>query len=272
MCAHSWRRWAALLIVLLMAGVLLVGWGYWRYRRVAASPGALPTPLAQAQAPALAVAFDFPLAPGAFGPYIPYETGTLPVDTRFDVQNPGVGSEGKCFVNRAGERVAFNQLYHAGEDWFAYDSKGQVDGQRGAGAAVYAVANGVVTWAQALGSEGAVLIVAHHLPDGARVWSVYWHIAEVQAAVGEAVSLGQPLGVIHDRGFNSHLHWEIRIFADGAALFPADSAGGRGACNGYVAGVGYTWDDDAARAHPAAWGYLDPSGYIAQLQGAAQTP
>jgi hypothetical protein len=58
------------------------------------------------------------------------------------------------------------------------------------------------------------------------------------------------------------LHWEIRTFEDGSALFTGDSAGGRGTCNGHVAAVGYTWDDDPTRAVPDFWGYRDPTAFV----------
>ncbi len=259
-----------LFIALLLGGFLAIR--AWRFVRSGglSYPGVLPTSLPQPQEPEIATEFDFPLPPGEFGPYVPYETGSLPVDTRFGAQNPGLGSEGKCFVDLTGVQVPFDQLYHAGEDWFAYDAAGQVAGDNGAGAQVSAVAAGSVTWAQPLGHEGNVLILEHLLPEGGRVWSVYWHVAEVQVAVGEAVTMGQPLGRIHDRGFNSHLHWEIRTFADGSMLFPPDSAGGRGTCNGYVMGVGYTWADVPTQAHPEAWGYLSPSEFVMQQKEGSQ--
>jgi hypothetical protein len=226
--------------------------------------------LATPQTPQVADRFDFPLDPERFGPYIPYVSGSLAVDTRFGAQNPGVGKDGKCFVNLAGTHVPFDQLYHAGEDWFAIDQDGQVKGREGAGTPVHAVANGVVTWTQAVSRDGYVVIIQHSLPEGDEVWSVYWHVSDVQVAVGETVTLGQPFAHIQDQGFNSHLHWEIRTFSDGQELFPEDSAGGRGSrgdssrgtCNGYVMGVGYTWDDDPTRARPEAWGYLDPVAFV----------
>jgi murein DD-endopeptidase MepM/ murein hydrolase activator NlpD len=221
--------------------------------------GDLPTPV-PLQTPEPAAEFDFPLDPAHFGVYIPFKSGPLPVDTRFGVQNPGVGQAGKCFVNARGDKVPFDQLYHAGEDWFALDGRGQADGLGGIGAPVHAVANGVVTWEESLGSEGYVIVVEHVLPDSSHVWSAYWHVAGLQASVGQAVQLGQVIGRIHDRSYNSHLHWEIRTFGDGSNLFPLRSSGEH--CNGHVAAVGYTWDDDPDQARPEAWGYLPPSEFI----------
>ncbi len=225
------------------------------------APGIAAEPLAEAQIPAPADAFDFPLDPERFGVYNPGESGRLPVDTHFGVQNPGLGNAGKCFVNRDGKKVAFGQLYHAGEDWFALDERGRVVWGETAGEPVRAVANGVVDSVTLMGYDGYVIIVAHQTAEG-NLWSVYWHVADVQVAQGQAVTLGQTLAYVHDRGLNSHLHWEIRTFGDGSALFPEDSAGGRGTCNGYITGVGYTWDDDAERSSPEFWGYREPGRFV----------
>ena len=252
-----------ILAALAIGAVVIVVTIVWFVRRRGHPPGPLPPPLVVPETPATADTFDYPLDPARFGPYIPYVSGPLPVDTRFDVQNPGLGDAGKCFVDRDGENIPFERLWHAGEDWFAIDGAGKVRGGAAAGEPVYAVANGVVTWAQNLGTEGNVLVIEHHLDGEEKVWSVYWHLTDVRVAVGEAVELGEIVSVIHDRGFNSHLHWEIRAFADASTLFPPDTAGGRGQCNGYVMGVGYTWDDDPARAHPETWGYLSPAAFVA---------
>jgi murein DD-endopeptidase MepM/ murein hydrolase activator NlpD len=229
--------------------------------RLGLPPGDLPTPVPW-QTPEPADAFDFPLDPARFGVYIPHRSGPLLVDTRFGAQNPGLGKSGKCFVDANGDKVPFEQLYHAGEDWFALDERGQVDGFGARGTLVRAVANGVVTWQESLGSEGYALVIEHVLPDDQHVWSAYWHLAALRVARGEAVQRGQVIGQVHDRSYNSHLHWEIRTFGDGRQLFPANSAGGRGTCNGHVAGVGYTWDDDPQQAGPQAWGYLPPSEFV----------
>lgn len=206
--------------------------------------------------------FDFPLDPTRFGPYVYRVTGPFDVDTRFGVQNPGLGRGGRCFVDRRGDRVPFDKLYHAGEDWFALDARGQVVPGLAAGAPVSAVAHGVVSWTQATGSEGDIVVIEHLLQDGTRVWSAYWHLDPLHVVRGQVVRRGDRLGRIFDRGPNSHVHWEIRTWADGSNLFPSGTAGGRGTCNGRVPGLGYTWDDVASRAAPHAWGYLDPAQFV----------
>jgi murein DD-endopeptidase MepM/ murein hydrolase activator NlpD len=252
----------------LVVGIVAVGViaaVVWRYQGRAASPGIAPTPLPVSETAALADTFDFPLDPARFGALIPGQSGLPLVDTRFGAQNPALGNAGKCFVSLAGEHIPFSQLYHAGEDWLALNKRGRVSLGKAAGEPVHAVANGVVEAVTLMGFDGYVIIVAHALPEGEEVWSVYWHVAAVRVAAGEAVTLGQALAVIHDRGLNSHLHWEMRTFADGSALFPLDSAGGRGTCNGHSTGVGYTWDDDPVRALPEAWGYLNPTDFVEEF-------
>ena len=58
----------------------------------------------------------------------------------------------------------------------------------------------------------------------------------------------------------------MRTFRDGSRLFPVGTAGARGTCNRQIGGVGYTWDDDPARAQPGYYGYLDPSGFVDHYQ------
>ena len=234
----------------------------WHYQGRASAPGIAPTPLPTPEVGTIADTFDFPLDPARFGVLTPNHSGLPFVDTRFGAQNPALGNAGKCFVNLDGKHIPFSQLYHAGEDWLALNKRGRVSLGKAAGEPVYAVANGVVESMTLMGFDGYVIVIAHTLPDGDGVWSVYWHVAAVQVAQGEAVTRGQVLASIHDRGLNSHLHWEMRTFADGSSLFPPDSAGGRGACNGHITGVGYTWDDDPAHAQPGAWGYLNPTGFV----------
>lgn len=206
--------------------------------------------------------FEFPLDPTRFGPYVRNVTGPLNVDTRFGVQNPGLGRTGKCFVDLNGDRVPFDKLYHAGEDWFALDARGQMTPGLAAGAPVAAVAHGVVSWTQSTGGEGDIVVIEHALADGTHVWSAYWHVDHVSVVRGQVVHRGDIIGRVLDRADNSHLHWEIRLWGDGSSLFPSGSAGGRGTCNGRLPGLGYTWDDSPSRAAPQIWGYFNPVDFV----------
>lgn len=228
-------------------------------------PSISPSPRPIVTPPA-ADRFEFPLDPARFGPYEQNVTGPLDVDTRYGVQNNGLGTEGKCFIDKDGRKVPFNLLYHAGEDWFAFGARLQVDAGAAKGVPVRAVANGLVDWRQDIGAQGQIVAIEHLLADGAgtpvHVWSAYWHVDEVRVNVGAIVARGEPIGVVADQGGNSHLHWEIRTWGDGSDLFPPTTAGGRGTCNGRATALGYTWDDIPARAVPDAWGYLDPAKFI----------
>jgi murein DD-endopeptidase MepM/ murein hydrolase activator NlpD len=206
--------------------------------------------------------FAFPVDPGRYGPYVHGLTGPLNVDTRFGVQNPALGDAPKCFQDRDGVKVPFRELFHAGEDWFRLDAAGQVALGAASGEPVHAVARGVVYMTQEIGSQGWIVVLAHQLAEGTPIYSAYWHVNQLQVDQGDRVERGQVIGVIQDQGRNSHLHWEIRDFADASQLFSHDSAGGRGTCNGRVAGVAYTWDDDPSRARPEYWGYLDPVTFV----------
>ena len=213
--------------------------------------------------PPIAEAFDFPLLPAeAYGPYVQGVTGPLAVDTRYGVQNPAQGARSNCFRDASDGSVPFSQLYHAGVDLFALDDAGQTIWGEAKHAPVHAVADGVVVFTLDAGAEGYIVAVEHLLVGGNVAHSVYWHVDHVQVQAGQPVARGQVIAVVCDQGFNSHLHWEMRTFRDGSNLFPAGTAGARGTCNRQVAGVGYTWDDDPARAHPDFYGYLDPMAFV----------
>lgn len=223
----------------------------------------LSTPVLVRSTPSVAMAFDFPLHPaGAYGPYVQGLTGPLPVDTRYGAQNPAQGNRANCFRDVNGGPVPFSQLYHAGVDLFALDEAGKVVWGKACGVPVYAVADGSVVFVVDAGSEGKVIGIEHLLAEGGRVYSIYWHVARPAVREGEPVARGQTIAVVHDMGLNSHLHWEIRTFLDGSHIFPEGTAGARGTCNRQIIGVGYTWDDDPARAHPDYYGYLDPIAFV----------
>jgi murein DD-endopeptidase MepM/ murein hydrolase activator NlpD len=224
----------------------------------------IPTapPYAPWPTPPVADEFDYPLLPAkSYAPYVQGVTGPLPVDTRYGAQNPAQGDRSNCFRDVDGNSVPFSQLYHAGTDLFGLDGAGQIAWGQAAHVPVHAVADGVVVAALNAGAEGHVVIVEHLLADASNVYSVYWHVDHVQVQPGQPVSRGQIVAVVKDMGLNSHLHWEMRTFRDGSDLFPAGTAGALN-CNGHEAGVGYTWDDDPARAAPDFYGYLDPAAFV----------
>jgi murein DD-endopeptidase MepM/ murein hydrolase activator NlpD len=264
------RRYGRLLLALflVLACLGMLG-GLYAYHRIRGRfiPPPLPfiptaLPFDPWPTPPVADGFDCPLQPAeSYGPYVQGITGPLVVDTRYGAQNPAQGNRANCFRNATGETVPFSQLYHAGIDLFAVDGSGKAVWGEAAHAPVHTVADGVVVATLNAGSEGHIVIIEHVLAEEPSVYSVYWHVDHVQVEPGQPVTRGQIVAVVKDMGLNSHLHWEMRAFRDGSELFPAGTAGAPG-CNGHEAGVGYTWDDDPARAHPDFYGYLDPMGFV----------
>jgi len=270
-------RYILLLALAGLGGVCLIAGAYvWDHYRGVLIPRPLPPfptvpPYTPWPTPPVAEQFDFPLLPAegacpepaeGYGPYVQGVTGPLAVDTRYGAQNPAQGERSNCFRDTEGGNVPFSALYHAGVDLFVLDGAGFVVWGQATRAPVHAVADGVAVFVQDAGADGHILIVEHRLADESAVYSVYWHVDAVQVREGQPVVRGQVIAVVYDQGLNSHLHWEMRTFRDGSALFPAGTAGARGTCNGHVAGVGYTWDDDPARAHPDAYGYLEPAAFV----------
>jgi len=266
------KRKSTYLLILVGLSVLclLAGFSLWRrfgHGLVLHPLPDLPTapPYTPWPTPRVADGFELPLLPAeSYGPYVQGVTGPLAVDTRYGAQNPAQGDRANCFRDVDGGDAPFSQLYHAGVDLFALDSAGRIAWGRATHVPVHAVADGVVVFVQDAGADGHIIIAEHLLADGDAVYSVYWHVCQMQVQPGQPVVRGQPIAVVYDQGLNSHLHWEMRTFRDGSDLFPPATAGGRGRCNGHFAGVGYTWDDEPARAHPDFYGYLDPIAFVAR--------
>jgi murein DD-endopeptidase MepM/ murein hydrolase activator NlpD len=268
------RKWMYVCAVLLgVIGLCLVVGLLNRRRlwRAVTRPGLPPIatapPYTPWPTPPAVQTLDFPLQPPQrYGPYAQGITGPRAIDTRFGAQNPALGTRRNCFRDSGGNPVPFHNLHHAGVDLFAVNQSGGIAWGEATHAPVHAVADGVVAATLDAGAEGQILITEHRLAEGDTVYSVYWHVERVQVRLGQPVSQGQVIARIHDQGLNSHLHWEIRTFVDGTNLFPAGTAGARGTCNGHVAGVGYTWDDEPRRANPVFYGYADPIAFVIEHQ------
>jgi murein DD-endopeptidase MepM/ murein hydrolase activator NlpD len=164
------------------------------------------------------------------------------------------------------------RLYHAGEDWY------RADGKSASQAEVTAVANGNVKYIS-YDFPGAVILIRHRLPpDGQlKIFSLYGHLDpnSVQVSVGQIVSRGQKLGTVllqyydgrytdlHD---DSHLHFEMRDFYDGSAIYTDYPY-----CNGYIPGRGYTYPQLPDVFPSSSSHYTDPITYI-QLRPRAFLP
>jgi murein DD-endopeptidase MepM/ murein hydrolase activator NlpD len=195
--------------------------------------------------------------------YVPHHVvggGQLIEDTNYGVQNPDLQGN-TCFG------VAWDQLYHSGQDLY------RTDGST-AGAEISAVADGTVIYANPhLNYPGLVVIIEHTLPSGEKLYSVYAHIDDNSLAVeaGQQVTRGQRLGAVmyqaysgrfpqrHPDGDDSHLHFELRHFPDGRAIYRDYPA-----CNGLAAGRGYTYPQKPDDFPAPGAGYVDPAGVEAK--------
>ncbi|MBN1141368.1 MAG: peptidoglycan DD-metalloendopeptidase family protein [Deltaproteobacteria bacterium] len=102
-----------------------------------------------------------------------------------------------------------NPFYHPGEDW---NGKGM--GNTDFGQPVYAVAEGRVLFAEDCFHWGKMVLVAHRLPDGRSLFSLYAHLKDISVQAGSLVQRRQQLGTLgrgyRDATYTAHLHFEIR--------------------------------------------------------------
>lgn len=86
-----------------------------------------------------------------------------------------------------------------------------VDFRAGTGTPVRAPAAGRVVLAQKLAVRGNAIMVDH----GWGLISGYWHLSQIDVAVGDWVSRGQVIGRVGSTGLStgSHLHWEMWVDA-----------------------------------------------------------
>jgi hypothetical protein len=133
-------------------------------------------------------------------------TMVYPVGDPLDFQRPAPG-ENKGFALSRGLKARGDK--HEGLDLT----------NRAAGGEVRAVAPGLVVttrtgWG---GGWGNMVVLAHRLPGGDLLFSLFAHLLPGSIAVreGEVVALGQPLGKIGSTGHSSgpHLHLEFREMA-----------------------------------------------------------
>lgn len=86
-----------------------------------------------------------------------------------------------------------------------------VDFRAGTGTPVLAPADGHVVLAQKLAVRGNAIMVDH----GWGLVTGYWHLSQIDVAVGDWVSQGQVIGRVGNTGLStgSHLHWEMWVDA-----------------------------------------------------------
>lgn len=200
-----------------------------------------------------------------YAPRITYIDGKLIQNTDYGVMNPElVGTT--CFG------VAWQKIYHAGEDLYREDAESTE------GAEITAVADGRVVYANPFTNyPGLVVIIEHRLPSEKKIYSVYSHLDDNSLAVtaGDMVSRGQRLGTVLYMRYigrypeynpsgedDSHLHFEMRYFYDARNVYTAYPA-----CNGSTPGRGYTYPEHPEDFPAHGAGYTDPSSFIEERWG-----
>lgn len=88
--------------------------------------------------------------------------------------------------------------YHEGTDF-----------AMGSGTPVFAPAAGVVVLAEPLTVRGNAVVIDH----GWGVYSGYWHLSQIEVAVGQTVQPGDQIALSGNTGLSTgaHLHWDMRI-------------------------------------------------------------
>jgi len=122
---------------------------------------------------------------------------------------PGGWKDANGYARWYGDSAG-NGAYHTGADLNLNEPRWNMD----AGAPVYAIGSGVVTWAARRGDIWRNIIIIEHdpLPDGTKVCARYAHIEDMLVAVGDRVARGQQIASVGQSGgpgANYHLHFDI---------------------------------------------------------------
>jgi murein DD-endopeptidase MepM/ murein hydrolase activator NlpD len=205
----------------------------------------------------------------AFKPRITHDSSNNTIeDTSYGIRNPDMGGS-TCFG------VDWSKIYHAGEDLYAGQANSPTSTQN---ADVRSIADGVVKFApSSFNYPGLVIIIEHMMRSGEKIYSVYAHIkGPLIVKVGQQVGRGQLIGKVmyqpytgnypsyHSNGDDSHLHFEIRQFFSGAAIYPSPYTYCNNAAN--IPGVGYTYPNSPDQFPNGNSHYLDPYSFIKSHQ------
>jgi murein DD-endopeptidase MepM/ murein hydrolase activator NlpD len=102
----------------------------------------------------------------------------------------------------------FTKNNHLGEDW-----NGVGGGNTDLGDTIYAIGNGIVTYAEDFkGGWGNTVRIVHELPDGKCYESIYTHCDTLLTSKSTWLQKGEPIGTIGTANgqYYAHLHLELR--------------------------------------------------------------
>jgi len=212
----------------------------------------------------------------------PDNLGNIIENTDYGVKNPDLKNSSQGNITCFG--FDWRDLYHAGEDLYHPDRN--IDT---VGTDVFAVADGIVKDVSAPTWPGSAIIIEHTLPSAQKVYSVYIHVDDVAVLTNDIVYRDQKLGTVVQQPYSgwfpeyhtksngelvadSHLHFEIRYFEDGANIY-TNFGYNYPTCNGAYAARAYTPPDIHPDNFPAAGGgYTDPTNFINSHQEPTSTP
>lgn len=129
---------------------------------------------------------------------------SAPVATAFDFPLCPPDAH-KCY-----DAQPFGVADHLGEDW------GAASNNKDLGKPIYAIAEGVVVFAEDIGGGwGKVLRIVHRLREGENprfVESLYAHFTDMLPQPGSLVRRGEKIGTLGTAGglYEAHLHLELR--------------------------------------------------------------
>jgi murein DD-endopeptidase MepM/ murein hydrolase activator NlpD len=153
-----------------------------------------------------------PLSNQTCNRWAPSGAWRLPVGDAYQITSERPSEPGPFYVLRSVERDG-DHVTHQGADL----------GNGSLGAIVRAAAAGVVVRAADhgdYGGYGSHIVLAHRLPGGALVYSVYAHLrlTSLRVRAGQQVQAGQALGRVGATGHvtGPHLHFEVRTTGDPA--------------------------------------------------------